>query len=185
VDKITHYLNEAGFRSFEYSQTLITASEHEKEEPKQGYGAGGFVVIKAQKSKCWACYHYLPPDKPARLSPPLLDQLQKYNSDDELLFFKGKSWTTDAPYRVTAASIQNMKEKGITSVEMEASALYAFAEHTGNDVLCFAHLTNIMAQNEVDFEKGEEFGSLETLQLIAKVLELLQIYNLVTFQTAS
>ncbi|MEX0994370.1 MAG: hypothetical protein WD599_02515 [Balneolaceae bacterium] len=56
---------------------------------------------------------------------------------------------------------------------MKASALYAFAEHTGNEVICFAHLTNSMAQDAGDFEKEEEFGSLDTLQLIAKVLEIL------------
>lgn len=63
-----------------------------------------------------------------------------------------------------------MKEKNATCVEMEAAALYAFAEHTGNEVICFAHLTNSMAQDEVDFEKGEEFGSLDTLQLIKIIL---------------
>ena len=69
-----------------------------------------------------------------------------------------------------------MKKKGVTCVEMEASALYAFAEHTDNEVICFAHLTNSMAQDEGDFEKGKEFGSLNTLQLIAKVLDLLHTY---------
>lgn len=51
VDEITDYLKDAGFGSFEYWQTLITASEEEEEEPKQGYGEGGFVVIKATLSQ--------------------------------------------------------------------------------------------------------------------------------------
>ena len=115
-------------------------------------------------------YHYLPPDKPARISIHLLNQLRENNHDNEILYFEGKSWTTDAPYRETASSINNMKEENATCVEMEAAALYTFAEHTENEVICFAHLTNSMAQNEGDFEKGEEFGSLDTLQLIKIVL---------------
>ncbi|WP_445664676.1 class I SAM-dependent methyltransferase [Fodinibius sp. AD559] len=47
VDEITEILSEAGFGSFEYWQTLITASEEEPKEPQPGYGEGGFVAIKA------------------------------------------------------------------------------------------------------------------------------------------
>lgn len=47
VDEITEILSEAGFGSFEYWQTLITASEEEPEKPQPGYGKGGFVAIKA------------------------------------------------------------------------------------------------------------------------------------------
>lgn len=66
-----------------------------------------------------------------------------------------------------------MKKENVICVEMEAAALYAFAEKMQKDVICFAHLTNTMAQYEGDFEKGEEFGSLETLNLISEVLELM------------
>ena len=76
------------------------------------------------------------------------------------------SWTTDAPYRETLSSITVMKEQNITCVEMEAAALYALAEAKGYNILCFAHLTNSMAQKEGDFEKGEAFGSIDTLQLL-------------------
>lgn len=117
-------------------------------------------------------YHYLPANKQARISTQLLNQLQETKNDDEILFFEGKSWTTDAPYRETVSSINMMKEQNVTCVEMEAAALYAFAEYTGNDVTCFAHLTNSMAQDVGDFEKGEEFGSLDTLHLIKKILDM-------------
>lgn len=47
VEEITEYLKAAGFGSFEYWQTLITANETTSEVPEQGYGEGGFAVIKA------------------------------------------------------------------------------------------------------------------------------------------
>ena len=38
-------------------------------------------------------------------------------------------------------------------------------------VICFADLTNIMAQSEGDFEKGEHFGSIDTLNLLSYLLK--------------
>lgn len=49
VDEITGFLKNAGFGNFKYWQTLITASEYEPEEPREGYGEGGFVVISADR----------------------------------------------------------------------------------------------------------------------------------------
>ena len=97
------------------------------------------------------------------------DELTKYLTENDL-WFPATSWTTDAPYRETPSAIAAMKAQGITCVEMEAAALYAFAEAKNKNVICFAHLTNTMAQQEGDFEKGEYFGSLESLALIRSIL---------------
>jgi purine-nucleoside phosphorylase len=78
----------------------------------------------------------------------------------------GKSWTTDAPYRETETAIATAKEQGALAVEMEAAALYAFAKAKGKPVVCYAHLTNSMAQHGDDFEKGAENGSLDSLALL-------------------
>lgn len=48
-EEITGLLKDACFGNFEYWQTLITASEENPEEPQQGYGKGGFVIIKTVK----------------------------------------------------------------------------------------------------------------------------------------
>jgi purine-nucleoside phosphorylase len=67
-----------------------------------------------------------------------------------------------------------MKQDNVTCVEMEASALYAFAKAKNKEVICFAHMTNTMAQKEGDFEKGEDYGSPERIQLIEKVIKKLK-----------
>ena len=67
-----------------------------------------------------------------------------------------------------------MRSKNVACVEMEASALYAFAKAKDKEVICFAHLTNTMAQQEGDFEKGKFFGSLEMIELIEEILEELE-----------
>ncbi len=49
---------------------------------------------------------------------------------------------------------------------MEAAALYAFAAARKRDVVCFAHVTNQMAVNSGDFEKGDDNGAREALDVI-------------------
>jgi len=51
TEKLVERLKKAGFRKFEYSQTLFNPLEEIQtlEAAKQGYGEGSFVVIKAVK----------------------------------------------------------------------------------------------------------------------------------------
>jgi hypothetical protein len=49
---------------------------------------------------------------------------------------------------------------------MEAAALYAFAQARARPVICFAHVTNQMAQSDGDFEKGEASGTRDALSVI-------------------
>jgi purine-nucleoside phosphorylase len=56
---------------------------------------------------------------------------------------------------------------GALAVEMEAAALYAFSTTNGHSIVCFAHVTNSMAQTEGDFEKGEADGAMATLAVVA------------------
>ena len=45
-----------------------------------------------------------------------------------------------------------MREKNLLAVEMEAAALYAFAQVRQKPVLCFAHVTNQMGRIDGDFD---------------------------------
>lgn len=82
----------------------------------------------------------------------------------------GVAWTTDAPYRETHDAVLRAQNAGAMVVEMESAALYAFAQATGNQVICFAHVTNQMGQSEGDFEKGENDGVTDALNLITALV---------------
>lgn len=129
-----------------------------------------FILINKTIRDEGTSYHYLPPAAEASLNPDILHQLQPLMRLPELALSVGDSWTTDAPYRETSAAIEYAKSKGMTSVEMEASALYAFANARQKKVICFAHLTNNMAQEGDDFEKGIENGSIASLELIYRTI---------------
>jgi uridine phosphorylase len=150
-------------------KTLISITSagiinHPKNKPK-------FVLIEQALRDEGTSYHYLPPSKPSRINPYLYENLISHYRTTDLSLETGISWTTDAPYRETQSSISKAKKSEAVCVEMEAAALYAFAKAKNKKVICFAHLTNTMAQTEGDFEKGNEMGSLDTLELINHTME--------------
>ncbi len=129
-----------------------------------------FILIEEALRDEGTSYHYLPLKEPAVLAPELLAGLQPLLNHPELAIAGGKSWTTDAPYRETSKAIEWAEREGAAAVEMEAAALYAFGQAQKQPVICFAHLTNTMAQQKEDFEKGRENGSIESLKVIYHTL---------------
>ena len=86
---------------------------------------------------------------------------------------RGATWTTDAPFRETERAIAAMTARGLLAVEMEAAALYAFAQACGKRVVCFAHVTKRMGQ-EGDFEKGEANGTVDARAVIVAAARRLE-----------
>lgn len=118
--------------------------------------------------------HYIAASKYSSIGKVLLRQLKKYLTTSPVSLVRGNSWTTDAPFRETPSAINQAKAMNIDCVEMEAAALYAFARAKSRDVVCLAHLTNTMAQDEGDFEKGAENGSIASLHLLDFVIKTLR-----------
>ncbi|WP_298256101.1 nucleoside phosphorylase [Bradyrhizobium sp.] len=132
-----------------------------------------FVLIDRALRDEGTSYHYLPgstfanaPD--AKLLTRVEDQVRALPG---IALHVGATWTTDAPYRETEAAIARARKLGALAVEMEAAALYAFSTATGHPVICFAHVTNAMAQTEGDFEKGEADGTTTTLAVAAAAIK--------------
>jgi uridine phosphorylase len=111
-------------------------------------------------------YHYLPPSDYSSINQDLHNMLTGVFAQSPLPIYRGATWTTDAPFRETASSIELFRSMGILAVEMEAAALYAFSEARNKPVICFAQVTNQMASIEGDFEKGLDYGSYDGMQLI-------------------
>lgn len=130
-----------------------------------------FILIHQALRDEGTSYHYIPSSEISNINPSLFENLISFYQTTGLSIEGGNSWTTDAPYRETPSAIAEAKKLNIVCVEMEAAALYAFGKARGKDVICFAHLTNTMAQTEGDFEKGEEMGSLDTLALIHNTIK--------------
>ncbi len=126
-----------------------------------------FVLIEKALRDEGTSYHYLPPSDYSHIDPALLALFADAFLNLPVPVYHGATWTTDAPFRETATAIEHAHSEGILAVEMEAAALYAFAQARRQPVVCFAHVTNQMGNIEGDFEKGEDDGSRDALQVIA------------------
>jgi uridine phosphorylase len=134
-----------------------------------------FIIIDRALRDEGTSYHYAAPSEYANACPRLLKAATEAVKPDGPRTIRGASWTTDAPFRETSQAIQAAAGKGILAVEMEAAALYAFAEATGCKVLCLAHVTNTMAQSGADFEKGENDGTVDALAVLGGLVEALDV----------
>ncbi len=126
-----------------------------------------FVLIERALRDEGTSYHYLPPSDYSYINKKLSAMLEGAFSKFAIPVNRGATWTTDAPFRETGVAIEQAQSQGIIAVEMEASALYAFAQVCHKAVICFAHVTNQMGNIKGDFEKGEADGSRDALELIA------------------
>ncbi|MDQ1306300.1 MAG: hypothetical protein QG671_2132 [Actinomycetota bacterium] len=128
-----------------------------------------FVLIEAALRDEGTSLHYQPPATWSPMPKHLRSTLVAGLGNGEEPVIAARSWTTDAPYRETTAAIAAATELGAACVEMEAAALYAFAQSKGCDVVCLAHITNTMATTGDDFEKGEANGVHISLALAVQV----------------
>ncbi|HVA09047.1 MAG TPA: nucleoside phosphorylase [Acidimicrobiales bacterium] len=124
-----------------------------------------FVLITKARRDEGTSHHYRPVSEWSTLGPDLEARLLPALRDVSEPVLAGTSWTTDAPYRETQLAVDAADAAGIHCVEMEAAALYAYGAARRRKVVCFAHITNSMAVNGNDFEKGSANGALTALEI--------------------
>lgn len=132
-----------------------------------------FVLIERALRDEGTSHHYLAPAPFAPMpEPALIGRVAERLAvaAPGIAVLRGATWTTDAPFRETPDAIAAARAAGCLAVEMEAAALYAFAAAARRRVLCVAHVTNAMGQDEGDFEKGEAEGAADALRLLAGIL---------------
>jgi uridine phosphorylase len=132
-----------------------------------------FVLIRAALRDEGTSTHYLPPARWASAPSHLLIAVTAALPTLPERVISGRSWTTDAPYRETAAAIRSARHAGADCVEMESAALYAYAAARNRDVVCLAHVTNTMAVDGDDFEKGDANGAPAAIAMTAAIARVL------------
>jgi len=126
-----------------------------------------FIIIERALRDEGTSYHYMAASEYSHADAGLISALNGAFGGFPVPILTGATWTTDAPFRETQPAIDAMIQRNLMAVEMEAAALYAFAQARQKPVMCFAHVTNQMGRVDRDFEKGEADGSRDALQLIA------------------
>ncbi len=130
-----------------------------------------FVLIDRALRDEGTSLHYRPASRFADADAALIARIAPALATHQPTVRQGATWTTDAPFRETATAIAAAEALGVLAVEMEAAGLYGFAAARRRPVICFAHVTNQMAQVHGDFEKGEANGARDALNLIAATIK--------------
>ena len=132
-----------------------------------------FLLIERALRDEGTSYHYLPPAPFVEADPSTLGRAQAGLARAGMVVRRGTTWTTDAPFRETAGRIADCRRQGIMAVEMEAAALLAFAAARRRTVVCLSHVTNQMATQEDDFDKGGRAGCELALRVCEEILRTL------------
>jgi uridine phosphorylase len=128
-----------------------------------------YVLIERALRDEGTSHHYLPASPFVEADSVLIARANDALRSTGRAVMRGASWTTDAPFRETAATIAARRNQGILIVEMEAASLLAFGLACGRPVICLAHVTNQLGCVEGDFEKGELNGAAESLSVAMAV----------------
>lgn len=91
-----------------------------------------FMLITSALRDEGTSLHYAPASDFSRLDDYVESLLTP--ALQEIGVTAGISWTTDAPFRETTSAIEQTRGLGIVCVEMEAAALYAYAQARGKQV---------------------------------------------------
>ena len=107
------------------------------------------IPIKSRREE-GTSYHYIKDNKYIDINPKYKDNFVKILTKNQINFRLCQTWTTDAPYRETKRKIRKFIKEGITTVEMEASALSAIGIYRNIDVFIFFYAADSLAKLEWD-----------------------------------
>jgi uridine phosphorylase len=92
---------------------------------------GDVVIVTEAIRDEGTSHHYMPTGESVNPSPPLLAIVKAVLDQHHIMYQTGRVWTTDAPYRETAAEVHYYQQAGVLAVEMEAAALFAVSTILG------------------------------------------------------
>lgn len=95
-------------------------------------------------------YHYMEDSNEIELDSKYVDRLTDFCENNKIEYIKGKTWTTDALFRETKGKIDLMLKKDCISVEMECSAMAAFAKFRGVNFSQFFYVTDSVNKESYD-----------------------------------
>jgi len=126
------------------------------------------VVADAALRDEGTSYHYLPPGERVEARPELANYLVAAAGEVGLPIRRGLVWTTDAPYRETAAAVADRRARGALAVEMQAASLFAFSAARGGPGGVAAQVTNRVGSDGETFDKGPDHSDRRLFEALCR-----------------
>lgn len=107
-------------------------------------------------------YHYLPPSRTVKLNESAIASAEATLARLGVPAERVKTWTTDAFYRETKATVEARRSEGFSVVDMECSAIAACAEFRGASLVQLLFTADSLADTEAYDKRGWGVMSMET-----------------------
>ena len=117
------------------------------------------------------CSHQTPPSYEIAPSITLTDQITKSLDQRKLPYVKGKTWTTDGPFRETKEKVILRREEGCICVEMECASFYAVGQFRNVNVASVLYGGDSLSGDEWDKRRWNERSSIR-MNLLNTVMEI-------------
>ncbi|MFA9468214.1 nucleoside phosphorylase [Streptococcus sp. E24BD] len=108
-------------------------------------------------------YHYAPASDEIAYDPALLLTMEKALDAAGIPHVRAKSWTTDAFYRETADKVERRLAAGATVVDMEASAIMAWAQYRQAKVYQFFYTADYVDHTSNQWDKRADERTADVL----------------------
>ncbi len=114
-------------------------------------------------------YHYAPPANEIELNHAYRNQFKTFLDEKNISYTEGKVWTTDGIYRETHQKMANRKAQGAIAVDMECSAIAAFANFRDINHFQFFYSADNLDAETWDVRTLANDADLETKDRIATI----------------
>ncbi|MCR8969347.1 nucleoside phosphorylase [Facklamia sp. 7083-14-GEN3] len=114
-------------------------------------------------------FHYLKPSYEMEVNQTSLASFQNYLNQKNISSYVGKVWTTDAIYRETIDRYRKRKEQGGIGVDMECSAVAAWAQFRSVEVCHFFYAADHLNEEVWDSRSLANDAALDSKDLIAQI----------------
>ena len=101
-------------------------------------------------------YHYAPASNEIAYDETLLLTMENALNKSGIEHIRTKAWTTDAFYRETAAKVKRRLEAGAKVVDMEASAIMAWAQYRQTKVCQFFYTADYVDHHNHEWDARHE-----------------------------
>ena len=101
-------------------------------------------------------YHYAPASDEVSYDETLLLTMENALNKSGIEHIRTKAWTTDAFYRETAAKVKRRLEAGAKVVDMEASAIMAWAQYRQTKVYQFFYTADYVDHHNHEWDARHE-----------------------------
>lgn len=114
-------------------------------------------------------FHYALASDEITLNPNPIQQFTHFLEENNIPYTQGKAWTTDAIYRETKEKVKRRKEQGCIVVDMECSAVAAWAQFRQIECLHFFYAADVLSEIGWDKRSLSNNSNLEDKAKIADI----------------